>query len=109
MPFSKTIPYIKFADVGLNSRTYRKGYSASLSDSLKVIQYRYCGLPIVAPNFIDLNRQGVYYYESGNAESSAKALKDALNAGPNPDYALEVQSWDEVLKSILLAAGCESF
>ena len=44
MPFKATLPYIKFADVGLGIRTFRKGFASTLTDSLKIIQYRYCGL-----------------------------------------------------------------
>ena len=108
MAFEKTIPYIKFADCGLLALKYRHEASASFTDSLKTIQYRYCGLPIVSPNFIDLNREGVYYYEPGNANSATKALREALNAGRNPEFASEVNSWDEVLKNILTAAGCNN-
>ena len=105
LPFKETIPYVKFADVGLLSLKYRNESSACFTDSLKTLQYRYCGLPIVSPDFIDLNREGVYYYHPGNPESAVAAVRAALAVGRNPDYAKEVRSWDEVLQDILAAAG----
>ena len=105
-PFARTIPYIKFADVGLAVRSYRKGFSASLTDSLKILQYRYCGLPIVSPDFIDLRRDGVFYYQPGDAASMAQAMQKALGTPKNPMWAREVRSWDEVAKDILGTVCC---
>lgn len=103
-PFVQTLPYIKFADVGLQTREQSGDYTASLTDSLKVIQYRYCGLPIVAPEFLDLRRDGVSYYVPGDAGSSAAAVKSALELGRDPRRADEVRSWDEVAGDILADA-----
>ena len=96
MPFSATIPYIKFADIGLGTRTFRGGCSASLTDSLKIQQYRYCGLPIISPDFIQLQREGVFYYTPGDIPSITRAVRDALAHGKAPAFAGEVRSWDEV-------------
>lgn len=101
MPFEKTVPYVKFADVGLATRTYRKGFSSTLTDSLKIIQYRYCGLPIVSPDFIDLRREGVFYYKPGDAASCDTAFRQALTSGKNSGYANEVRTWAEVARSVL--------
>ena len=101
MPFKATIPYVKFADIGLGIRTFRKGYASTLTDSLKIIQYRYCGLPIVSPDFLDLHRKGVFYYHPGDAASCATALGQALQHGRHSEYAAEVHSWDEVARTIL--------
>ena len=104
MPFIQTVPYVKFADVGLACRTFRKGFAASLTDSLKIIQYRYCGLPIVSPDFIDLKRDGVFYYRPGDAGSASSALRDALASGREPERASEVRTWEEVFADILSAS-----
>ena len=101
IPFRDTLPYIKHADVGLGTRDYREGFSASLTDSLKILQYRYCGLPIVSPDFIDLARDGVFYYQPRNAASCVEAMKGALSAGKDISRGDEVQSWDEVMQSLL--------
>ena len=103
MPFAKTLPYIKFATIGLAIRTYRKGYAATLTDSLKIIQYRYCGLPIVSPDFIDLHRNGIFYYTPGDASSCNAALQQALQHGRDASFAQEVRSWGEVAEALLTA------
>jgi 2-beta-glucuronyltransferase len=100
MPFAETLPYIKFADVGLAMREYRKGFSSTLTDSLKILQYRYCGLPIVSPDYINLKRDGVFYYQPGNAPSCVSAVRDALASGRDMSRAAEVRSWDEVARDI---------
>ncbi len=101
LPFRKTIGYVKFADVGLLALKYKNEASKTFSDCLKVIQYRYCGLPIVSPEFIDLDRQGVYYYQPGDSRSIITALGQAISAGRNPEFALEARSWDEVFQDML--------
>lgn len=103
LPFAETIPYVKFADVGLAIRTYRNGYAATLTDSLKILQYRYCGLPIVSPDFIDLHRDGVFYYTPGNAASCCNAMRDALGSGCTAAYAAEVHTWQELTQALLAA------
>jgi 2-beta-glucuronyltransferase len=96
MPCAATVPYVKFADVGLMNLLYRNDASASFTDSLKVVQYRYCGLPIAAPEFLNLRRDGVFYYRPGDAESCATALREALASGRDAERAREVRSLDEM-------------
>ena len=48
LPFRDTLPFVKHADVGLHTVVYRPG-AEGLTDSLKVIQFSYLGLPIVLP------------------------------------------------------------
>lgn len=103
-PFGQTLPYVKFADVGLCTLTRTNEYAKSFTDSLKVIQYRYCGLPIVAPDFLDLRRDGVSYYVPDDAGSAAAAVRRALELGRDPGRADEVRSWDEVAADILADA-----
>ena len=105
VPFKETVKYIKFSDVGLHCIKYRDAYSSSITDPLKVIQYRYCGLPIVSPDFLDLNREGVFYYSQNTPETAVHAMCAALAAGKNSHYSAEVRSWDEVLEDILANAG----
>jgi 2-beta-glucuronyltransferase len=101
LPFDRTIPYIKHAHCGLYTLRPSRRPMQAYTDSLKVIQYRYCGLPIVAPDFLDLHREGVFYYTPGNAASCGQALRRALEHGRHADYAREVRTWDEVAASML--------
>lgn len=104
-PFAETIPYIKFADAGLYTLRPSSRPMQAYTDSLKIIQYRYCGLPIVSPDFLDLHREGVFYYTPGDAASCAAALNNALEHGRHAEYAEEVRSWDEVAKTLLQDAA----
>ena len=100
MPFAATPLYIKFADVGLCNVRCGNESAKSFTDSLKIMQYRYCGLPVVSPDFLDLRRDGVFYYRPGDAQSCAGALRDALACGRDVERAREVRSWDEVFQDI---------
>ena len=100
MPFAAAIPYVQHADVGLHCIACKNAHSRCFTDTLKVIQYRYCGLPIVAPDFLDLHRDGVFYYRPGDAASCAEALREALTCGRDAERASEVRSWDEVFHDI---------
>lgn len=100
-PFAETIPYIKFADAGLYTLRPSSRPMQAYTDSLKIIQYRYCGLPIVSPDFLDLHREGVFYYTPGDAPSCAAAMEQALRHGRHAEYAAEVRSWDDVARALL--------
>src|SRR5699024_4224459 len=97
---NETIPYILHANAGLQTLTYSKG-AESLTDSLKVLQYTYCGLPVVAPTFLNSERRNMCYYEVGDARSIASALQEALEFAPEPAAEHRVNSWSEVLSAIL--------
>lgn len=99
MPYLQTIPYIMYADVGLQIRMYAAG-AETLTDSLKVLQYRYCGLPIVAPKFLDLRRDGVFYYDA-DPHSCVESVQHALAYGKNPVFAAQVHTWDELAMTML--------
>lgn len=105
LPFPQTIPYIKFANCGLYTLEASSRPMQAYTDSLKVMQYRYCGLPIVAPNFLDLHRKGVFYYTPGDAFSCHAALQQALHNGCDASYAHEVRTWSEVAKALLQSSN----
>jgi 2-beta-glucuronyltransferase len=100
MPFIETIPYIKHADVGLHTLSYKIG-AESFTDSLKVIQYTYCKLPIIAPNYLQTNRKNMFYYKPGEPESIKKAILDAI-LFDRANVSLEgINSWDELAMKLL--------
>ena len=101
LPFSQTIPYIKYAHCGLYTLEASSRPMQAYTDSLKVMQYRYSGLPIVAPQFLDLHRDGIFYYDPKDAASCVDALKNALKSGRHADYALEVNTWIQVSQNLL--------
>lgn len=104
MPFEKTIPYVKFASIGLQIRSNEDGIATSLSDSLKVIQYSYCNLPIIAPDVIPAHhRKNFFYYNYDNKESIKKSIEQALNFNKNSQVPI-VNSWEEIALELIESA-----
>jgi 2-beta-glucuronyltransferase len=95
MPFLDTVPYIKHADIGLSVRTHYPA-TESLTDSLKIIQYTYCDLPIVVPAHLRSARPNTFCYTPGDAESIQKALLAARHFDRNRIVKDDIRSWDEV-------------
>lgn len=100
MPFEKTIPYLKFADVGLQTRSYSEGIS-TLEKSLKFVQYTYLNLPIIAPKYMCLNESHVFSYEH-NIESIKDSIYSALNFDRRTVDRSWVRSWDEIVLELLV-------
>ena len=101
LPFPQTIPYIKYAHCGLYTLEASSRPMQAYTDSLKIMQYRYCGLPITAPDFLDLHREGIFYYAPDDPASCSDALKKALKNGHRAEYTFEVHSWDEVSRNMV--------
>ena len=100
MPFAKTVPYLQHADVGLQNRISDRGL-ASLSDSLKVLQYTYCKLPIVAPVGLQSSRKNFVYYVPGDEASIRTALERAVEYDRRSIDPSNVHSWDELAELLI--------
>lgn len=100
LPYEKIIPYIKYANIGLQIRSYSKD-SVSLTDSLKVLQYTYCKLPIVAPEFLKSERKNMFYYKPGDRKSIRDALTNALKFNKDTFDNSDIHSWEELAKELL--------
>jgi 2-beta-glucuronyltransferase len=100
MPFRQTVPYLKFADVGLQTRCWFDG-APSLSDSLKMHQYTYCRLPIVLPEFIRTDRPHCFAYVPSDRESMKVALRRALDYDRSRIDTSKVLSWRELTLELL--------
>lgn len=99
MPFKDTIPYVKHADAGLHTLTYKPG-AESFTDSLKVLQYSYCKLPVLAPDFLKTSRKNTFCYTPGDKESITRAIEQAIKSEKESYNTIEVKSWEEVATSI---------
>ena len=95
MPFVKTIPYIKWADIGLANWSYAPG-AESLSDSLKIIQYTYARLPIVAPAFLRSPRSNIVFYQPGDDASIKGAIQKALEINRSSICVSAIYSWEDL-------------
>lgn len=95
MPFAATIPYVKFADVGLQPRAYSFG-AESFTDSLKVLQYTYCRLPIIAPDFLRSSRPNFHFYHPRDDSSIQLSMMGALAQAHHSIDTSGICSWDEL-------------
>jgi 2-beta-glucuronyltransferase len=100
MPFPDTVPYLQHADLGLANRTTPPG-AESLSDSLKITQYRYCRLPILLPRQLlppagddTPPPPGCFPYTPGHPTTIAAAIRAALTA-PRPPRP-PIRSWTQL-------------
>lgn len=95
-PFDELVPYLQHADIGLQTRSYSPG-AECLTDSLKMHQYTYCRLPIVAPEFLRNDRPHVFYYQPGNDDSIRQALVDASRYDRSRIPLNSVWTWDNII------------
>jgi 2-beta-glucuronyltransferase len=98
-PFAELVPYLQHADIGLHNLIYRPG-AECFTDSLKVFQYTYCRLPIVATNFLKQARPHVFYYQPGDDDSIRQALIAASRYDRTQISTAEVLSWDDVASKL---------
>jgi 2-beta-glucuronyltransferase len=94
-PFAELIPYLRHADIGLQNLRYTPG-AECFTDSLKMIQYTYCKLPIVAPGFLKQDRQHVFYYEPGDDASIRQAMLAAHRFDRTQISTASILSWDDL-------------
>jgi 2-beta-glucuronyltransferase len=103
IPFAQTVAYLKHADVGFYPMPQLNGAEV-FRDSLKMIQYTYCRLPIVAPNFLSSPRPHVIAYDRRNESSIRAALASAVQFDRASIDANDIRSWDE-LADVLVRGG----
>lgn len=99
LPFVETVPYIVHADVGLATRSYAPG-AESLTDSLKILQYTYCRLPIVAPDFLRSSRSNVITYRPRDRESIRAALAAAQAFDRSTVDRSTIGTWDNLARKL---------
>lgn len=97
IPFNKTVPYIRFADIGLAPYRYQERAEYLAYTSNKMIQYTFCRLPIVAPHFaVADHRPHAFGYDPGDADSIGQALSAARALDRSVIDAKGIRSWDEL-------------
>ncbi|MCX8999627.1 glycosyltransferase [Rhizobiaceae bacterium BDR2-2] len=77
VPFTSVASYIRHADIGIAPYRNAPGADYLSQSSLKMIQYTYCRLPIVAPIFAAAGRPHVLAYEPDNQASILAAFNAA--------------------------------
>lgn len=100
LPFQETIKYVKYASAGLHTLEETKGAEA-FTDTLKVHQYTYCKLPIIAPEFLKTSRKHAFYYQPGNVTSIKSAVRKALDFPHQDVENRNVLDWKELAQTLL--------
>jgi len=101
LPFLESVAFVKFADVGLHCLDLSHSeHSMSFTDSLKIKQYRYCGLPVVAPAKLGLSLEGVFNY-GDDGPSRAAAVRSALASGRDMKRSEGIETWGQIASKTL--------
>lgn len=102
--FAAIVPYIKFADIGL--APYKSSPNAEYlsHSSLKLVQYTYCRLPIVAPHFACIGRSHAIGYDADQIDKTIiPAFEAAQHVDRNSIDRSDVLNWDEFVDRMLAA------
>ncbi len=105
MQFEKLVPYIKHADIGLAPYREKEGGDYLCQSSLKMLQYTYCNLPIVGPEFATIGRDHVIGYREGDVESIEAAFKAAQTYDRANIDISAVMTWGEVMDEMFKNVG----
>ena len=99
-PFKEIAPFVRFADVGIAPYAGDRGADYISQSSIKMIQYSYCRLPMVAPQFAAAGRDHVSSYDPGDQASIRAAFKRAISYDRSLIVPSSVLSWDEVVERL---------
>jgi 2-beta-glucuronyltransferase len=94
-PFDEVAAYIKFADIGIAPYRPKEDADYLSQSSLKMIQYSYCRLPIVAPQFAAAGRAHVMAYAPDNADSIRTAFEKATAFDRTVIDTSKILTWEE--------------
>ena len=94
--FNEIIPYIKFADFGLAPYRLKERELYLVESSLKLQQYSYCELPILAPDLMTNSRPNIVGYEQRHETDWAGKLNRAVTMLHLAAWKEDILSWDEV-------------
>lgn len=103
--FSKLVPYIKFADVGIMPYKMNSDMSYLTKTSLKFLQYTYCGLPILTPAGADWKRENIFYYIPNDAQSISSAMNSAISQEKDLSMGTSVWDWNDCVEELMLASN----
>lgn len=95
-PFATVAAYIRHADIGIAPYRPASGADYLSQSSLKMIQYTYCRLPVVAPAFAAAGRAHVSPYEPGNPASILAAFDAAKVYDRLSIDVSQAMSWQEM-------------
>lgn len=101
VPFATLVPYLRHADIGIAPYRDAPFVSYISQSSLKLVQYTYCQLPIVAPVFAAAGRDHVCAYQPGVKESLIKAFGEAIDFPRASIDTRQIKDWQENAELLL--------
>lgn len=101
-PFARIVPFVKFADIGIAPYAMRPQFAYLAASSLKIRQYSYCRLPILAPAGVDWGRPNIAAYER-TPESLGAAFRRAAALPRDTLSAADIPSWSESVDMLVQA------
>ena len=100
MPFSRTLPYVKHASIGIAAYLPAKGCDYLSESSLKLAQFQYFALPAVCPSFAVGSVAERIGYTPGDDASIRRSVSRALAlAGTVKPH--RFPSWQEVALDVI--------
>jgi len=103
--FAAIVPYLQHADVGLAPYRAEKNADYLAQSSLKIIQYTYCELPIVAPEFAVAGRLNGFGYIPANKTSLISAFVAATSFDRTSIDKSGVKTWSQVTDQVMAELG----
>lgn len=101
-PFEQLIPFLKHADIGIAPYKEAPRVEYISQSSLKLVQYTYCRLPVVAPTFAAAGRHHVLGFDRSSANSLIDAFRRAVNYDRSRIDPTSVLTWDTVAEKMFL-------
>lgn len=102
-PFSTLVSYLQHADIGIAPYHDAPSVGYISQSSLKMVQYTYCQLPIVAPGFAAAGRDHVLSF---SADAERQSLRNAFERAIRFDRATidrsQVLNWDQVTDAMFM-------
>ncbi|HEY0122406.1 MAG TPA: polysaccharide biosynthesis protein GumK [Rhizobium sp.] len=102
--FESIVPFLQHADFGI--APYRlTGDEVYLAESsLKLVQYSYCGLPILLPDLIPFTRANAIAYRLDGETAWREKIDMALGMRRSLAFREGILTWDDVARQTLDAA-----
>lgn len=104
-PFAEIVPYIKFADFGIAPYRLTERELYLVESSLKLQQYSYCGLPILAPDLMMGSRENIVAYKQRGETDWAGKVRMALTMRHEKSWCDGILTWGEISEHIEVAMG----
>lgn len=102
--FESIVPFLQHADFGIAPYRLTKDEVYLAESSLKLVQYSYCGLPVLLPELIPFVRANAIAYRLDGETAWREKIDMALAMQRSPAFREGILTWDDVARQTLEAA-----